>query len=189
MEQFLELFGTYSFLGFTVYKWFLIGGALVFLVKSGKKAATMIGDLYERKRKNDEVLHHALEQVAQYPKWHEQSLKIQEKFTNAIEDLRERQIENSKKLEEMEKSSKAREKNKLRDRLLQSYRYYTSIDKNPLQAWSEMESDAFWKMFGDYESLNGDGHMHTEVQPAMRSLEVIPMHETDKITELMQSRR
>ena len=65
MEQFLELFGTYSFLGITVYKWFLIGGALVFLVKSGKKAATMIGDLYERKRKNDEVLHHALEQVAQ----------------------------------------------------------------------------------------------------------------------------
>lgn len=116
-------------------------------------------------------------------------MKIQEKFTHAIEDLRERQIENSKKLEEMEKSSKAREKNKLRDRLLQSYRYYTSIDKNPLQAWSEMESDAFWKMFGDYESLNGDGHMHTEVQPAMRSLEVIPMHETDKITELMQSRR
>ena len=51
MEQFLELFGTYSFLGITVYKWFLIGGALVFLVKSGKKAATMIGDLYERKKR------------------------------------------------------------------------------------------------------------------------------------------
>lgn len=84
MEQFLELFGKYSFLGITVYKWFLIGGAIVFLVQSGKKAATMIGDLYERKRKNDEMLHHALEQVTQYPKWHEQSLKIQEKFTHRL---------------------------------------------------------------------------------------------------------
>lgn len=43
--------------------------------------------------------------------------------------------------------------------------------------------------FGDYEKNGGDGHMHTVVQPAMRALEVIPMHEADRVVELMQSRR
>lgn len=33
------------------------------------------------------------------------------------------------------------------------------------------------------------GHMHTVVQPEMRALEVIPMHEDAKIAELMGSRK
>ena len=56
-------------------------------------------------------------------------------------------------------------------------------------AWSEMEAEAFWKIFKDYEDLDGNGHVHAEVQPAMRNLEVIPMHEVEKISELMHSRR
>ena len=36
---------------------------------------------------------------------------------------------------------------------------------------------------------DGDGYVHSEVQPAMNSLEVIPMHETERISELMQSRK
>ena len=44
-----------------------------------------------------------------------------------------------------------------------------------------MESDAFWKTFGDYEDAGGDGHMHSEVQPAMRRLEIIPMHEIEAV--------
>lgn len=34
-----------------------------------------------------------------------------------------------------------------------------------------------------------NGHMHTVVQPEMRALEVIPMHEDAKIAELMGSRK
>ena len=49
--------------------------------------------------------------------------------------------------------------------------------------------EAFWKIFKDYEELDGNGHVHSEVQPAMRNLEVIPMHEVEKISELMHSRR
>ena len=58
-----------------------------------------------------------------------------------------------------------------------------------MKAWSEMEADAFWKIFKDYEDLEGDGYVHSEVQPTMNDLEKIPMHETEKITELMKSRR
>ena len=36
-----------------------------------------------------------------------------------------------------------------------------------------MESEAFWELFRDYEDVNGDGHMHTVVQPAMNLLKVI----------------
>ena len=67
----------------------------------------------------------------------------------------------------MEEENRRRERNKLRDRILQSYRYYTSPEKNPMRAWSEMEADAFWKIFKDYEDLDGDGYVHSEVQPAM----------------------
>lgn len=52
-----------------------------------------------------------------------------------------------------------------------------------------MEADAFWSMFKEYENAKGDGHMHTVVQPEMRALEVIPMHEDAKIAELMGSRK
>ena len=80
-----------------------------------------------------------------------------------------------KKIAEMEEDSKRRERNKLQDRLLQSYRYYTNTERNPEQTWTKMEAEAFWELFGDYERLNGDGYMHTVVQPAMNKLTVIEM--------------
>ena len=94
-----------------------------------------------------------------------------------------------KELEKIEEDIISRERSKLRDRLLQSHRYFTSPEKNPLHAWSEMEADAFWSMFKEYENAKGNGHMHTVVQPEMRALEVIPMHEDAKIAELMESRK
>ena len=78
--------------------------------------------------------------------------------------------------------------NKLRDRLLQIYRFYSSDEKNPLKAWTEMEKDAFDKLFKDYEKLGGDGYMHSVVEPEMRNLEVIKMSQVDLIASLMKSR-
>ena len=88
----------------------------------------------------------------------------------------------------MEKDTKRRERNKLRDRLLQNFRYFTSKEKNPLQAWTRMEAEAFWELFKDYEDVDGDGYVHSEVQPAMNLLEVIEMEDTEKVTQLMKSR-
>lgn len=105
------------------------------------------------------------------------------------DNLSEAQETAQEKLDKIEKENTSRERSKLRDRLLQSHRYFTNPDKNPMQAWSEMEADAFWSMFKEYENVNGDGHMHTTVQPEMRALEVIPMHEDAKIAELMGSRK
>ena len=89
----------------------------------------------------------------------------------------------------MENDSKKRELNKLYDTLLQSYNYYTNKEKNPMQAWTKMESKAFWDLFTDYEDMGGDGYMHTVVQPAMLLLTVIEMNDIDGISELMKNRK
>ena len=114
---------------------------------------------------------------------------IQKQFNKSIAELKEGMDQHQKQLEKIEEDIISRERSKLRDRLLQSHRYFTSPEKNPLHAWSEMEADAFWSMFKEYENAKGNGHMHTVVQPEMRALEVIPMHEDAKIAELMGSRK
>lgn len=184
MEYFMEQFGDW-----TVGKAAILIGALIFLYLCYRKVEKYFSEKAIREQKKDERIQEVIDQAEQYPKWHEQSLEIQKKFTDAINDLKKSQQEHQTALEELKAENLRRERNKLRDRLLQSYRYYTSTDKNPQQAWSEMEAEAFWTMFKDYETAGGNGHMHTEVQPAMRKLEVIPMHEGARITALMNSRK
>ena len=184
MEAFLEVFGK-----MTIASAVVTVSAVFFLWRLFCTVKDQITERYEKEREKDEKIQTCLNQIEQYPAWRKQSLDMQKQFTEAIESLNEKQGKMAEKLDEIEAINRKRERNKLRDRLLQSHRYYTSQDKNPMLAWSEMEADAFWKMFGDYEEAGGNGHMRSEVQPAMRLLEVIPMHETEKITELMQSRR
>ena len=177
MEPFLEIFGdlTISF----VIKVFC---AIIFVAAGILKGKKIVEGWLLRKHEREEKMHEVMGQVAKYPEWRQQSIDIQKEFTESIRNLQ-------KRMEEIEATTQERERNKLRDRLLQSYRYFTSEEKNPLKAWSEMEADAFWEIYEDYKKMGGNGHLHSVVQPAMRDLEVIPMHETQKITELMQSRR
>lgn len=177
MEAFLEIFGGIT-IGFLAKLVCAIGFAVTVIISGAKQCKTW----YKKREKQREKYHEVMDQVAKYPEWRQQSINIQKEFTEAIRNLQNR-------MEEIEDANQRRERNKLRDRLLQSYRYFASDEKNPAKAWSEMEADAFWEMYRDYEKLGGNGHVHTEVQPAMRHLEVIPMHETERITELMQSRK
>lgn len=184
VEEFLVVFGDLTVATVVVFAVAVFAAWRIY-----RKAKKYVIEQYKKEQAKDAKIQKVLDQAAMYPKWRQQSIEKQEEFTKAIKRLAENQEANTKKLEEIEAANRKRERNKLRDRLLQSYRYYTSREKNPMLAWSEMEADSFWKMFKDYEEVDGDGHMHTEVQPAMRSLDVVPMHEIEKITELMQSRR
>lgn len=189
MEAFMELFGGYEILGLTVYKWGLLAAVLVFAWKIGGKVLTRIKAVLDAYQKREEELQKALQQVAQYPKWRQQSIDIQEKLNNQLGELTRQQAETSKKIDEMEKDRKAGELNKLQAQLLNSYHYYTNKYKNPQLAWSKMESKSFWDSFGDYEKLGGNGFMHSEVQPAMNRLEEIEMEDTERLVELYASRR
>lgn len=184
MDYFLEAFG-----GITVERAAVVIAAVAFLVAGYIKHARYLRNRALADKEKDDRLQEVIDQTRKYPEWHRQSIEIQKKFTELIDELKEGQQEHQRKLEEIEQDNRRRERNKLRDRLLQSYRYFTSTEKNPLQAWSEMEADAFWNIFQDYEDAGGDGHVHTEVEPAMRKLEVVPMHEEEKIAALMNSRK
>lgn len=182
-EAFLNVFGK-----LTVANVVQIILAVAFLIYVGKKIRDYLIKRYEAEQRKDEQLHEALESVRKYPEYRKQSIAIQQKLEGEIQSIRKSQEESVKRLDEMEKDTKRRERNKLRDRLLQNFRYFTSKEKNPLQAWTRMEAEAFWELFKDYEDVDGDGYVHSEVQPAMNLLEVIEMEDTEKVTQLMKSR-
>lgn len=167
-EEFKNLFGDITVL--SVIETLL---AVVFLVFIGKKVRDYLIKKHELDRIRDEQIREALEAVRKYPEYRQQSIRIQELLEGEIQELRQMQEDQSQRLLDMEETTKRRERNKLRDRLLQNYRYYTNKQENPSQSWTRMESEAFWELFRDYEDAGGDGFMHTEVQPAMERLTII----------------
>lgn len=91
----------------------------------------------------------------------------------SIESIREHLDTLSEDTKDMRRQTNAQKLNELRDRLLQGYRYYTSNKRPNPGAWTRMEAESYWALFGDYEDLGGDGYMHTIVQPEMNKLSII----------------
>lgn len=184
LEEFLKTFGN-----ITVSNVITVALAAVFLGMTYKKIRDYLIKKYEAEKEKDKELKEALEAVRKYPEYRQQSIKIQEKLENEIQELRKAQDEHTCCLLKMEENSQRRERNKLRDRLLQNYRYYTSKEHNPRQEWTRMESETFWECFADYENMNGNGYMHSVVQPEMNLLGIIEMDDASGIAELMHSRK
>lgn len=184
LEEFLTVFGN-----FTVANAIYIIMAIIFLVFVYKKFNEYLIEKHEAERKKDEQIKKALDAASKYPEYRKQSIEIQEKLENEMQEIKNAIEEHTKRLEKMESDSRKREINRLRNTLLQNYKYYTDKTKNPLQAWTKMESEAFWDLFSDYEDMGGDGYMHSEVQPKMQLLTVIDMNDADGISELMQTRQ
>lgn len=172
IQEFLNTFGD-----ITVLNVVQIIMAIVFLNFIYKKVKKYLIDKHEADKLRDEQLKEALEAVRKYPEYRQQSIKIQNLLEGEIQELRDMQKDQTSRLAKMEEENKRRERNKLRDRLLQNFRYYTNKETNPSQSWSRMEAEAFWELFKDYEQAGGDGYIHTEVQPAMERLTIIE-HET-----------
>lgn len=182
LEQFLQIFGD-----FTVSKIITFVLAVLFCWKIYQQIRKFFDNKkeilikkYEEEKEKDKKLNMVLEEVNKYPEYREQSRRIQQAFREEIDGLKNTQEilaasqqEMCTALKDMQEKNERRERNKLRDKLLQSYRYYTDKDKNPNQTWTRMESEAFWELFRDYEDMNGDGYMHTVVQPTMNLLKII----------------
>ena len=173
-DEFIELFGGVTVL--TLARFALAALFLYFLYKKFRdyinaKKEKLVQE-HEASHRRDEQLQIALEAISKYPSYRQQSLEIQQHLESEIQELRMSQEANLKRLVQMEENNKKRELNKLRDRLLQSYRYYIDPVKNPSHSWTRMESEAFWELFKDYEDMGGNGYMHSEVQPAMTRLTI-----------------
>lgn len=174
-SQFLELFGDV-----TIAHMVVVIFAGIFLLVVGKKICTVVIERHEAAKAKDAKLDRALAGVEQYPTYRQKSIEVQEHLEHEIQELRNSQQELSRtqteiifRLKQMEERINLRDQNKLRDLLLQNYRYYTNSEKNPSGSWTRMEADAFWALFHDYEDAGGDGFMHTDVQPAMEKLTVV----------------
>lgn len=184
LDEFIALFGK-----ITVANVVQLILAFVFLYFVYKKIKDYLIKKHDAELKKDEQLKEALAAVSKYPEYRQQSIEIQNKLESEIQELRKTQKTLTEQFVKMEEDSKKRELNKLRDCLLQNYKYYTSKEKNPLQEWTTMEAEAFWELFKDYEEMGGDGYMHTTVMPAMSLLTVIDVNDIDKVHRLMESRK
>ena len=175
LEQFLAVFGDVTIGELAVFVM-----ALVFLYAIYKeikkfndnKLAEQQKKLEEETAKNKK-LEDAYSVTQQYPKYHQESIKIRDHLEKEIQELRDDFKTIMDRLNEIEEQNKKRECSKLRDMLLQNYRYYTSEQQNPSKSWTRMESEAFWELFSEYEEAGGNGYMHSEVQPAMERLIVV----------------
>lgn len=182
-DAFLEVFG--NLMVTDVVRILL---ALGFMVYIGKKVNAYLIKRHDIEEKKNAQLKKVLDAVEKYPEYRRQSVEIQEKLEEQIQGLRKFQQESIQRLDKMEVDTKRRERNKCRDTLLQNFRYFTSKEKNPMQAWTRMEAEAFWELFHDYQDMEGNGYVHTEVQPRMNLLEIIELNDVERVTELMKSR-
>lgn len=175
LDEFLTVFGNITILEVVE---FLI--AVGFIIAAYTKYKKRMIEKHEQEQAKDKKLDEALEGVSKYPEYRQQSIEIQKKLTNEIQELKtsmveiEANIQNVKeRMEEIESDNREREQHKLRDKLLAHYKYYTNPDTNPSLSWTEMEASAFWYLANEYEKAGGNGDMHDRVFPAMRLLNII----------------
>lgn len=184
MQEFMEVFG-----GLTVANLAVLIAATVFIWRACAKAIKTITYWHDRFQQRDEDLKSVIHHIDNCPVWRDKTLEAIKGIHASISELSDKVEKNAEEVAKMKEKDMQRERNELRDRLLQLYRYFTSAEKNPMQAWSEMEADAFWDTYQDYVDRGGNSHIKSEVKPAMRDLTVIPMSESEKVTELMRSRK
>lgn len=156
LNNFINLFGQVTLS--TVVELVLAG---VFLYLIYKKVRDFLIERYEAEKARDQRINEALDAVHKYPEYRAQSIKIQQTLENEIQTIRKTMERYQARLDSVEETNKRRECNKLRDRLLQSYRYYTNEETNPSKSWTKMEAEAFWGLFRDYEEAGGNGYMHS----------------------------
>ena len=175
LNQFLQLFGDVTVS--QIVTWAFV---LVFLFLLYKEVKKFVDHEIEKQKKRDAEKQAYIEKIEssytvtqKYPGYHKESIEIRNSLEREIQEIRDRFGTIMERLDEIEGENKKRECSKLRDMLLQNYRYYTSLQHNPEQTWSRMEAEAFWELFREYEAAGGNGYMHTDVQPAMERLIIV----------------
>jgi hypothetical protein len=129
------------------------------------------------------------------PSYRAQSLQIQTQLQTtdreilaACEAIQRGVADNQRILNERLDRLESREKNAIRQKLLDEHRLFTNKERNPMKAWTEMEQHAFFKLVKDYEDLGGNDYVHSQVLPDMNRLEVVRMDNLERLAELMASR-
>ena len=114
---------------------------------------------------------------------------MDQEILNRLDVINSGIVENRNVLDTRLDRLECREKNSLRQKILQEHRIFTDEHMNPMRAWTEMEHHSFFKLVEDYEDLGGNDYVHSEVLPAMNRLRIIPMSDRNTLYDLMASRK
>ena len=129
-------------------------------------------ELQELNHKHDADIENLYNKQLEYRK---QSLQKQKDIDNHFDILDTQLTLINKNIEKGFKIMGDLQKNSIRNKIIEIYNRYGVEESNPSKAWNEMEAEAFWHLFADYEEMGGNGFMHQTVKPAMSKLTVIKM--------------
>lgn len=163
-----------------------LAGVFIWIVYN-KLKTKIIGSYKEREQQKTDIKK-ALDGVETLPTLETKLKTTEDKIIDLCQSIQDGVNENQRILNDRLDRLENRERNSLRAKILDMHRLFTSTKKNPMLAWTEMERDAFNDLISDYESLNGNGHIHTVVIPEMHTLRVIPMTDLESLTKLFHSR-
>lgn len=189
-ESAMDILATISLAQFFVIVAFLVGAIiLVYRFRDGIKE--FLEDYRHRENRKEEMQkkfesydaeiqhlkkHHEEDMEENYKRqqsYRGQSLEKQENIERHFSEI-DSKIDNLiQMVNAQHEETREIKRNELREKLLNMYRFYTSIEQNPKQEWNEMEAEVFWDLFKDYEKLGGNGFMHNTVKPAMKALKVV----------------
>ena len=94
MEYLIKLLGDYS-IGWAI----TLIAALVFLWLCYRKVEKYFSDKAIHEKEKNEQFKEVMNQVNMYPKWHEQSIEIQQQFNKSIAELKDGMERHQKQLE------------------------------------------------------------------------------------------
>lgn len=183
LEQIGNVFGTLT-VAFVIE---IIVAVVGIIIAYNKLKDKIIGSYKEREQQKSDIKK-ALDGAEAVPTLKEELKFSEDRIVDLCQTIQDGVNENQRILNERLDRLEDRERNSLRAKILDMHRLFTSTKKNPMLAWTEMERDAFNDLISDYESLNGNGHIHTVVIPEMHTLRVIPMSDIKAVAELFHSR-
>jgi hypothetical protein len=194
-EAFINMFGNLTVLH--VVEFFF---AMYFIIRISIDVIKFINKKHDEEQQKSADLAEALAGVRQMPQYRADSVKIrnqlEQKIANVHDEMNNKFDDVSNKfdavmdrLNAMDAESKKRARNRIREELMQGYRMFTDPTKNPMKAWTSLEHDSWFAQYDDYLECNGNGDMRHRICPEMNNLDVIHMDDTEKLYELMHSRK
>jgi hypothetical protein len=194
-EAFLSIFGDLTILHVVEFLF-----AMYFIIRVSMDAIKYINRKHDEEQQKTEDLAEALAGVRQMPQYRADSVKIrgqlEQKITDVHDEMNSKFDDVAKKfdavmdrLDIMDAENKKRARNRIREELMQGHRMFTDPTKNPMKAWSSLEHDSWFALYEDYLDCNGNGDMQYRICPEMNNLDIIHMDDTEKLYDLMHSRK
>lgn len=194
-EAFINMFGNLTVLHVIEFCF-----AMYFIIRVSIDAIKFINKKHDEEQQKSADLAEALSGVRQMPQYRADSIKIRNQLEQKIVDVHDEMNDKFEdvsnkfdavmdRLNAMDAEGKKRARNRIREELMREHRMFTDPIKNPMKAWSSLEHDSWFALYDDYLDCNGNGDMQYRICPEMNNLDIIHMDDTEKLYELMHSRK